>query len=259
MASCGAIFNCLCSLILLTTLLIFRSGSRILKSSHIPVRSRARNISSKRLTSRNLILETLECRRLLTTVDELLKTSNIEFEQWIAAQYANLPAPNVPEIETNPPVPGPVSLGSIEDFLDPWYPTFAGDDLYEDGVSMNGKSVYVGGGDANSSWTIGSNISILPEGIYPSIVGPVDLNSDSTILASDNSSGLFYGPNMLGGFGSSMATPGGPNNPNPNPLGAVISLHLDMWAREGESPYFLVRSSYPLDRAVTVSLAYTPS
>ncbi|MFN7876402.1 MAG: Calx-beta domain-containing protein, partial [Pirellula sp.] len=170
-----------------------------------------------------------------------------------------MPAPNVPEIETNPPVPGPVSLGSIEDFLDPWYPTFAGDDLYEDGISMNGKSVFVGGGDANSSWTIGSNIAILPEGIYPSIVGPVDLNSDSTILASDNSSGLFYGPNMLGGFGSSMATPGGPDNPNPNPLGAVISLHLDMWAREGESPYFLVRSSYPLDRAVTVSMAYTPS
>ncbi|MCU0720302.1 MAG: hypothetical protein MUC83_11410, partial [Pirellula sp.] len=94
-----------------------------MKSSHTPVRSRARNISFKRLTSRNLILETLECRRLLTTVDELLITSNIEFERWLAAQYAILPAPNVPEIETNPPVPGPVSLGSIEDFLDPWYPT----------------------------------------------------------------------------------------------------------------------------------------
>jgi hypothetical protein len=161
-ASCGEDFKCLRSFIVLTFHLIIRSRSRILKSSHTPVRSRARNISFKRLTSRNLILETLECRRLLTTVDELLITSNIEFERWLAAQYAILPAPNVPEIETNPPVPGPVSLGSIEDFLDPWYPTFAGDDLYEDGMSMDTKSVYVGGGDANSSWTIGSNISILP-------------------------------------------------------------------------------------------------
>jgi hypothetical protein len=158
--------------------------------------------ANRRLRRRKLVVETLETRALLTgselSIDDLILMATTELG--LTEESAVLTPVNVPEIELEIIEPGPIEEVRLEDILPNTYVNPWIDEEFDEEISYGDREISVGAGDDSTSWLIGTTIAVEPTGLNPSIAGPVDLDSDETVLADA------YGPYNAGAVGLPGAT-----------------------------------------------------